>query len=84
MPARPVALQAARREPQVDREQRQADRAERHEPDLDLAPRQALAQQRADADADREQREQERDDVLVAAQDVACAKPGNCARNVAP
>ena len=39
-------------------------------PELDLAPRQALAEQRPDADADREDREQQRDDVLVAAQHV--------------
>ena len=64
-------VQVAAREPQVDREHGQADRAERHEADLDLAARQPLAQQRADADADREQREQQRDDVLVAAEDVA-------------
>jgi hypothetical protein len=46
---------------------RQPDRPERHEPELDLASRQPLAQQRADADADREDGEQQRGDVLVAA-----------------
>ena len=70
MPASPVACMSRLREPQVDREHGEADRAERHEPDLHLAARQSLAQERPGADADREQREQERHDVLVAAQDV--------------
>ena len=61
--------QIARGEPQIDCEEREADRAERHEADLDLAARQALAQERADADADRERRQQQREHVLVAAED---------------
>jgi hypothetical protein len=61
----------AAREPQVDREYREADRAERHEADLDLAPRQLLAEQRPDADSDREHREEQREHVLAAAQHVA-------------
>jgi hypothetical protein len=63
--------EAAAREPQVDREHGEPDRAERDEPELDAPVRQALAQERPDADADREQREQERHDRLVAADVVA-------------
>ena len=66
--ARSRRVHSARREPQVDREQREPDRAERHEADLDLAARQPLAQQRSHADADREQRQQQREHVLVAAE----------------
>jgi hypothetical protein len=65
-----VRVHAAACEPQVDANKRQADRAERHEAQLDAPPGQPLAEQRARADPHREHREQQRDDVLVAAEDV--------------
>jgi hypothetical protein len=67
---RTVRREAAAREIQVDREGGEPDRPEWHQPDLDLVPREPLAQQRADADADREDRKQQRGDVLVAAEDA--------------
>jgi hypothetical protein len=57
-----------RREVEIDREYGQPDRAERHETDLDLVPRQPLAEQRAQTHTRREDHEQQRDDLLAAAE----------------
>ncbi len=58
----------------VDREQRQADRAERHEADLHLTSRQPLAQQRTYTHPHREHRQREGHQGLIAVQHVAAVE----------
>src|SRR5262245_53499397 len=53
---------------EIEGKDREPERPERHEPELDDAAREPLAEHAADADADREERQQQRHDVLVAAE----------------
>src|SRR6185369_3114398 len=70
-PRKATSVEVAAREPQIDGENGEPDRAERDETELDAPSGESLAEERTDADANREQREEQRDDVLVAAERVA-------------